>query len=286
MTTSSLPANLPSALRDAAVRLDGVSDTARLDAELLAAHALGMERMAMLARIGDLQVPGGFDALIARRMRDEPVAYITGRQAFWDIELTVTSDVLIPRADSETLIEAAMRYFAGRRPPENILDLGTGSGALLLAALSLFPGALGTGIDASNAALAVAQGNAEALGMAKRANIARLSWLDADWRAMLEGRFDLILCNPPYVEDGAKIAPMIAAHEPHDALFAGPDGLGDYRAILPDVPSLLTPGGVALFEIGVGQQGGVSDIASESDLTTRLRRDLSGHIRCVEMQHI
>jgi release factor glutamine methyltransferase len=130
------PSSLAAALRDAAALLSAISDTARLDAELLAAHLLGLGRMEMLAQMRDLPVPEGLDALIARRAEHEPVAYITGRQAFWDLELSVTPDVLIPRADSETLIEAAQAAFAGLKPPARILDLGTGSGALLLAALS------------------------------------------------------------------------------------------------------------------------------------------------------
>lgn len=267
---------LPAALRDAATQLSGVSDTPRLDAELLMAYALGLKRSDMLLRQLDLAVPEAFAALIARRAGHEPVAYITGRQAFWDLELEVTPDVLIPRADSETLIEAALERPASAR----VLDLGTGSGALLLAALSAFPDAQGVGIDASDAALAVARNNANRLAFGGRSKWLRRSWHDADWSKAL-GQFDLILCNPPYVEDDAELAPMVAQHEPHSALFAGPDGLDDYRILIPQIPALLAPHGVAIFEIGHMQADAVGDLATRAGLSTELRRDLAGKPRAL-----
>jgi release factor glutamine methyltransferase len=267
---------LVQALRKAAARLDGVSDTPRLDAELLMAHALACGRSHLLLRQMDLAVPEGFAALLERRMAHEPVAYITGRQAFWDLELSVTPDVLIPRSDSEALIEAALEGAA----PERVLDLGTGSGALLLAALSAFPETRGVGIDASAAALAVAAGNAQRLGFGARSGWLHRSWRDAGWNDAL-GTFDLILCNPPYVEEDAALAPMVAAHEPHSALFAGPEGLDDYRILLPQIPALLAPGGVAIFEIGHTQAGAVSDLASKAGLSTEMRRDLTGKPRAL-----
>jgi len=275
-------ATLQIAIRDAAASLESVSATARLDAEILAAHALGLERMDMIARMGDLDAPNGFAAMVVRRMKHEPVAYITGRQAFWDIELTVNPDVLIPRADSETLIEAAAAFFADRQP-QRILDLGTGSGALILAALSAFPEAQGLGSDASDAALTVARRNAQDLGFAQRAEMEKISWHDANWAAATKGPFDLILCNPPYVEDSAQLDPMVADHEPHEALFAGADGLEDYRALVPAIPELLTQDGVALFEIGHEQGDAVSQLAVDSDLVASLHHDLSGKPRCVAM---
>lgn len=267
---------LSPALREAATRLDGVSDTPRLDAELLMAHALGVERSEMLLRQADLAVPAGFAALLERRLAHEPVAYITGRQAFWDLELAVTPDVLIPRADSETLIEMALEGAT----PSRVLDLGTGSGALLLGALSAFPQATGVGVESSAGALTVAKGNAERLGFGARSDWLRASWREAGWDEGL-GQFNLILCNPPYVEDDAELALMVKAHEPHSALFAGPEGLDDYCILIPQIPALLGPGGVAIFEIGHRQADAVQDLATGAGLSTEMRRDLAGKPRAL-----
>jgi release factor glutamine methyltransferase len=276
---------LADTLRDTAIRLAEVSTTPRLDAEFLAAHALGLERSAMLLRLTDLDTPPDLAALTQRRLRHEPVAYITGRQAFWDLDLVVTPDVLIPRADSETLIEVAIDHFKattalGQVGPARILDLGTGSGALLLACLSAFPEASGVGIDASAAALAVAQANAARLGFAARSQWLHRSWINSDWSDDL-GRFDLIISNPPYVETDADLDPMVADYEPHSALFAGSDGLDDYRILVPQLASMLSPGGIAIFEIGHSQADAVSDLASNAGLSTEMRRDLAGKPRAL-----
>jgi release factor glutamine methyltransferase len=265
-------------LRDATAALCGISPTPRLDAELLLAHALGMDRSSMLLRQADLGAPGTFNAMLARRVADEPVAYITGVQAFWDLELRVTPDVLIPRADSETLVQAAMEWFGSDRSPSHIVDLGTGSGALLLAALSQFPSATGIGVDASLAALDIARTNADQLGFAERARFEHRDWTRSGWNAGL-GQFDLVLCNPPYIENHAKLAPMVSAHEPHSALFAGTDGLNDYRVLLPQLRDLLYQGGVAFFEIGYNQAETVSHLGLEAGFLTELRHDLAGNPR-------
>lgn len=263
-----------------------MSETARLDAELLMAHALGLSRSDMLLRQADLVEPDGFATLLERRVAHEPVAYITGGQDFWDLSFSVTPDVLIPRSDSETLIEAAIEAFAGREQSARILDLGTGSGALLLAALSMFHGAKGVGVDASANALAVARGNAQALGFAGRSEWLHLSWLDAGWTNALTAPFDLILCNPPYIETSADLAPMVAGHEPHSALFSGPEGLDDYTILLPHIPALLAPQGIAIFEIGHEQADAVSDLAANAGLSCEIRHDLAGKPRALVMRAV
>lgn len=270
------------ALTKAAQNLRATSETPRLDAELLMAHALQIDRSALLLRMRDVSAPPEFDALVARRAAHEPVAYILGRQDFWDLSLEITPDVLIPRADSETLIEAAQRHFAPIAPPLRILDLGTGSGALLLAALSLFPDATGIGIDACPAALAVAKRNSDCLGLANRCHMRHASWLKGGWADDL-GTFDLILCNPPYVESDIPLMPSVQDFEPHSALFAGPDGLDDYAILIPQIPMSLSPIGIAIFEIGAGQAEAVGEIADAAGLTAQAHDDLAGIPRALVM---
>lgn len=267
------------ALREAAQRLAATSDTPRLDAELLMAEALGVSRSKLLLGRMSAQTPERFAALVARRLAHEPVAYIVGRQEFYGLDLILTRDALIPRADSETLIDAARAELAGS--PTRILDLGTGSGALLLAAMSVWPGAEGTGTDRSAAALAVARGNAARLGFDPR-------WVERDWTvpdwADALGRFDLILCNPPYVEDGAALAPEVRDHEPAGALFAGPEGLDAYRGLIPQVPGLLAEDGLAVFEIGHTQADAVTALAAAAGLAATLHRDLAGRPRALALK--
>lgn len=268
---------LSEALAGAARRLSGSSDTPRLDAELLMAKALGEEREAML--LGDMgrKAPAAFGALLARRESGEPVAYITGSRAFWTIELSVGRGVLIPRPDSETLIEAALDHF-GELGPATILDLGTGPGTLLLAALAQWPEAHGLGIDSSERALEYAEDNAHDLGLEERARF-RLG----DWARDLHGQFDLILCNPPYVERGAELPRDVAAWEPAAALFAGADGLSEYRRLAPEIPRLLAPGGLACFEIGAGQRDAVASLFEAEGFGIASRRDLQGIERCLAL---
>lgn len=274
--------NAATALAEATKALQATSETPRLDAELLMADALRIDRSTLLLRIGNFDTPPEFDALVARRAAHEPVAYILGRQDFWDLSLQVTPDVLIPRADSETLIEAAQKHFAGIAPPARILDLGTGSGALLLAGLSLFPSASGTGIDASSAALAVAQNNANNLGFADRSHMRVVSWRDNHWTQEL-GTFDLILCNPPYVESDSSLMPSVHNFEPHSALFSGTDGLDDYSILIPQIPALLAVSAIAIFEIGAGQAQAVTEIADAAGLTAVAHADLAGIPRALLM---
>ena len=270
------------ALANATQMLSATSETPRLDAELLLAHALRIDRSAMLLRMRDLSAPAEFNDLVARRDTHEPVAYILGRQDFWDLSLEATPDVLIPRGDSETLIEAAQKHFAGIAPPVRILDLGTGSGVLLLAALSLFPDATGIGIDASATALAVAQRNADSLGFATRCQMQHASWRGDHWADNL-GTFDLILCNPPYIESALPLMPSVHNFEPHSALFSGTDGLDDYAILIPQIPALLSATGIAIFEIGVGQEPSVTAIADSAGLAVIAHADLAGIPRALLM---
>lgn len=268
------------AIRAAAERLSAISDTARLDAELLMAHAFGVSRSDLFLRHMRDPEPAGFAALVERRAASEPVAYIIGNQDFFGLTLAVSPAVLIPRGDSEVLVEAAL---AARPDAKRVLDCGTGSGALLLAVLANLPGASGIGIDRSPEALAVARGNAETIGLADRAEMRMADWDQADWSAGL-GQFDLILANPPYVEEAAELDPSVRAYEPSGALFAGIEGLDAYRVLIPQLPDLLAPEGAALIEIGHTQAEPVTAIARGAGFTCRLHHDLGGRPRVLELQ--
>jgi release factor glutamine methyltransferase len=265
------------AIRAASEELGAKTDSARLDAELLMAHALGVSRSVMfLQRMGDA-VPAAFAGYVARRAGHEPVAYIRGHQEFFGLDLRVSPDVLIPRPDSETLVEAAL---AARPAASRVLDCGTGSGALLLAVLDSLPKAQGVGIDRSAAALAVARDNAERLGLAGRTELRHRDWHQPGWADGLD-RFDLVLANPPYVETTAELTPDVRDHEPAGALFAGPDGLDDYRVLVPCLPALLAPGGAALIEIGATQAEAVCAIGATVGLDSTVHRDLGERNRVI-----
>ncbi|MCB2061373.1 MAG: peptide chain release factor N(5)-glutamine methyltransferase [Novosphingobium sp.] len=268
------------ALRESAAALAASSDTARLDAELLMAHALGVSRSDLLLRHMDDEPPPGFTGLVERRLAHEPVAYIIGHREFFGLDFRVSPSVLIPRPDSEVLVEAAI---AGRPDARAVLDCGTGSGALLLAVLANLPGASGTGIDNSAAALEIARANASALGLGGRARMIRADWNEPGWTDSLAAPFDLILANPPYVETSAELSASVSEYEPSTALFAGREGLDAYRALVPQLPGLLASGGLALVEIGMHQADAVSGIASDAGFTAKLRRDLGDRARVLEL---
>lgn len=268
--------DIRAALAQAARRLGGVSDTARLDAELLMAHALATTREDLLLRRLDDDAPDGFAALIDRRVADEPVAYIVGERAFWTIGLMVGPGVLVPRADSETLIEAAVERFADTPGPSRILDLGCGPGTLLLAALAQWPQASGLGVDSSTTALLYARANIDRLEMGERAALR-----EGDWCEGIDGPFDLILVNPPYVGIRETIEPHVSEWEPGEALYAGRDGLDAYRAIIPDLRRLLAPGGAAILEIGSKQAEAVTALVSAAGFEASLRHDLAGRPRAI-----
>ena len=262
------------ALSEAARRLEAVSDTPRLDAELLMAHAAGISREQLLLG-ASLSVPEEFGTLLERRAAGEPVAYITGRRGFWTIELEVGPGVLVPRPDSETLIAAACEHFTGTPGPQRILDLGTGPGTLLLAALDQWRQATGLGIDRSPEALEYARRNAA------RIATGRAEFRLGNWAERLDERFDLILCNPPYVAESATLGPGVAENEPGEALFAGPDGLDAYRTLAPQLAGLLKPSGMIAVEIGFDQAHSVSKILAAIGLDCRLARDLAGRPRAL-----
>ncbi|WP_428631071.1 peptide chain release factor N(5)-glutamine methyltransferase [Sphingopyxis sp.] len=267
-------------IRTAANLLTGISDTPRLDAELLMAHALGVERQDVLLDPARYAVPELYAHLIARRMAHEPIAYIVGYRDFWTLRIAVGPGVLIPRPDSEILVEVCLDAAREREAgwPSRVLDLGTGPGTLLLAVLSEFPAATGLGVDMSEQALAYARDNAEELGMASRTVVQ-----SGDWAAGIDGRFDLILCNPPYISADEPLMPDVADHEPAGALFAGPDGLDDYRRIIPELPRLLAPGGAAILEIGATQRILVSDLAETVGFAVTCRQDLAGRDRALSL---
>ncbi|HEY7807106.1 MAG TPA: peptide chain release factor N(5)-glutamine methyltransferase [Croceibacterium sp.] len=265
------------ALREAARRLEAVTDTARLDAEVLMAQALGVSRSDLLLRQMDAPSPDAFQALVARRLRHEPVAQILGRKEFYGREFRVTADVLTPRADSEGTVAAALE----RCPPNaRILDCGTGSGALLLTLLAELPGAVGIGIDRSPAALAVAADNADRLGLSDRAELRLADWDDPCWREGL-GLYDRVIANPPYVETTIELPASVRDYEPAGALYAGPEGLDAYRILIPKLAALLAPAGVAVLEIGAGQALPVGRIAASAGFVSELRHDLGARPRAL-----
>jgi release factor glutamine methyltransferase len=226
--------------------------------------------------------PQRFEALLTRRLAHEPMAFILGRRGFWTLDLEVSPATLIPRADSETLIEAALAAFPDRQAVRSVLDLGTGTGCLLLAALAAFTAAWGVGIDVVPSAVALAARNARRNCLDDRAR-----FVCAEWTASIRSRFDLVLCNPPYVVTGeiATLMPEVARHEPRGALDGGADGLDAYRSLLPRLPQLLTPAGVAVFELGQGQHAATAEIASRNNLAVALRHDLGGIARALVLRN-
>jgi release factor glutamine methyltransferase len=264
------------ALADAARQLETTSDTERLDAELLMAEALHIDRDKLILSPPDRKVPERFWEMLERRKAGEPVAYITGRRAFWNIELHVGPGVLVPRPDSEVLIASAIEHFDGTPGPKRILDLGTGPGTLLLAALDVWPDATGLGIDVSRGALSYAAANARRLGFEERVKLMQGNWADG-----LAETFDLILCNPPYVPEDAQVGPGVREYEPDEALFAGKEGLDAYRALAPQLPRLLNRDGLAAVEIGADQSKAVTKLLERDGLKARVADDLAGRPRAV-----
>jgi len=272
MTEPLSPGTIAQAIRDGAARLDGVADNPRLEARLLLAHALGVTQNDLIREPSQQIDTTAYEKLLLRRVSHEPVALIVGRREFWSMEFKVSAATLVPRPDSETLIEAALTSFTDRPQPRKIIDLGTGTGCLLLALLSEFPLAFGIGIDLSPAAAGLAKANADQLGLARRSAFFVGSWTDA-----VSGGFDVIISNPPYVTRSGigTLMPEVARHEPAQALDGGLDGYDAYRAILPNVNRLLKPHGICILELGHGQASYVTQLAREAGFDASPRVDLA-----------
>ena len=275
-------ANVAAALGSAAavLRAAGI-DAPRREARLLMQHALGLRPEALLA--GDARPLDDAEArrlaaFVRRRAGREPLAYVTGVREFWSLEFAVDGSALVPRPETETVVEAVLARAAQLPPRPRLLDFGTGSGCLLVALLSELHGATGLGIDISAAAVSLARANAARHGLDGRA-----SFVVADWGAPLATRFDVVVSNPPYVaaEALASLAPEIVSHEPRTALAGGADGYACYRRLAPQIARLLAPAGLAAIEVGAGMADEVASLfAAEGLAEIDRRRDLAGIDRC------
>ena len=270
------------AARERLTRAGIPPDQAAIDAEVLARHALGWDRATYLTerdRPVDAARLAIYETLIARRERREPVAYITGHREFWGLDFLVAPGVLIPRPETEFIVEAALSRLADRQRGWRIADVGTGSGCLAIALAHELSNATVTATDVSGEALAIAGGNAERHGVAGRVTFVRTSMLQS-----VDGPFDLVVSNPPYVPRSQQpaLSPDVRDHEPDIALFgAGEDGLDLTRELLSQAPGRLAPGGLLMIEFGFGQRSLVEQAAAavESLSVLEVLRDLQGHER-------
>lgn len=287
VTESFAAQTIETARRLLTARLEAAGiDSPALDARMLTGAALHLDLTGLIAQ-GPRQLTADdaacLDAFARRRLAGEPVARILGTKDFWGLPLKLSADTLVPRPDTETVVEAALEILRaeGRtRTPLRIADLGTGSGAILLALLSELPDATGVGTDLSAAALDTAKANAQRLGLAPRAD-----FTVSDYAGGLSDPFDLIVSNPPYIRsaDIASLAPEVRDHDPHLALDGGSDGLEAYRRIAPQAAGLLAPGGLLVLEVGQGQDGDVVRLVAAAGLTVAgpARADLAGIGRAV-----
>jgi release factor glutamine methyltransferase len=266
----------------ARLRASGV-ENAELDARVLLAHVLDAEPARLIAGASEAateEIEMRFAALMGRRARGEPVAHIVGYKEFWGLRFAVSPDVLVPRPETETLVEAVLHARPDKKARLRVLDLGTGSGALLAAILVERPSAIGLGVDRSEAALKIARNNFAILGLQHRA-----AFLCGDWGRVIGADFDVVVANPPYVasDEMDKLPREVREYDPRGALDGGRDGLRSYRAILADLKRLLAPEGVAVLELGAGQEEAVAKLARDADMVVNgpARRDLSGHPRAL-----
>lgn len=266
------------ALEAAIARLSAVGvDNPRMDARLLLCHSACLELANIIVDPNVVLADEcfrKFETLVERREKREPVSHLIGEREFWSLPFIVTADVLDPRPASETLIEAALDHVRDRSEPVSVLDLGTGSGCLLIAILSELPGARGVGVDTSEAALVIARRNAE-----KNLVDDCTTFVSSSWGRSVSGSFDLILSNPPYISESERddLEPEVAMYEPASALFAGKDGLSAYREVAPDILRLLNPDGVAAIECGRDQMTTVIEIFDDAGLRhVETRCDLDG----------
>lgn len=263
------------------LRAAGV-EAPRRDARILLAEVLGGDPALVIGypeRPLEAAETRRFECLVRRRVAREPISRIVGRREFWSLTFRVTPDTLDPRPESETLVEAVLARAGDRAAPLSILDLGTGTGCLLLALLTELPRASGLGVDLSPAAVAVARHNAESLDLADRAKFRA-----ADWTSDLTDSWQVIVSNPPYIMDAeiADLAPEVADYDPRMALSGGPDGLAAYRSLIPQAARHLAPGGTLVLEIGAGQAKNVERMLGAAGLAkTGCASDLSGIQRCI-----
>lgn len=258
-------------------------DAAGIEARALAAHAWGMSAEALVQHADTARDDVALQQLLSRRLQHEPISQILGRKDFWRDVFYVTADVLTPRADSETMIEVLLQHRPNKKAALRVLDLGTGSGCLLLSALREYTHANGVGIDQSEAALAVAERNAEALSLNKRATFVR-----SNWCSNLSGHFDVLLSNPPYIPspDIAILDADVRGYEPHAALDGGADGLDCYRSVCAQISPHLAPGALLLFEVGMGQADDVAAIGQANGFQLlSITADLAGIPRIVALNY-
>ena len=257
-------------------------DQPRRDARLLVAEAIGGD---IAETIADFERPltateqAGLDRMVGQRAARQPMSQITGTREFWSLEFKVSQHVLTPCPDSETLVEAVLGAVINPAAPLRLLDLGTGSGCLLLALLSELPAAYGIGVDISSPAVTSARANARTLGLSSRA-----AFVVGDWAGAMSGSFDIVISNPPYIPAGDidALMPEVALYEPRGALAGGQDGYDAYRAIFPGLPAILAPAGIIALEIGAGMaQETLENAAHHGFMVVSRHRDLAGIERCL-----